>query len=77
MSMFWWLELQPGWEWFGDMTAILWIGFSMSLVAWMKVWMVSRQTNCGLKDPAADYLLQGSPSFNTACSMTTILIFVV
>lgn len=58
MSTFWWLEVRPGYEWLGDVIAILWIGFSMSLVAWMKVWMAN-------------------PSFNTACSMTTILIFVV
>lgn len=45
MSMFWWLELQPGWEWLGDVMAILWIGLSMSLVAWMKVWMVSQFGN--------------------------------
>ncbi|KAF8627218.1 hypothetical protein AX15_004480 [Amanita polypyramis BW_CC] len=58
MSLFWWLELQPGWEWLGDVIAILWIGVSMSAVAWMKAWM-------------------GSPSFNTACSMIAIIIFVV
>jgi hypothetical protein len=40
MSMYWWLELKPGFEWLGDVLAILWIGLSMSLVAWMKVWMV-------------------------------------
>ncbi|KAF5386002.1 hypothetical protein D9615_002507 [Tricholomella constricta] len=58
MSMFWWLELSPGWEWLGDLVAILWIGFSMSIVAWSKVRMAS-------------------PSFNTACSMTAIIICVV
>ncbi|EKM80929.1 hypothetical protein AGABI1DRAFT_56115 [Agaricus bisporus var. burnettii JB137-S8] len=58
MSMFWWFEQRPGWEFFGDMTAILWVGVSMSVVAWMKIWMAS-------------------PTFNTACSMTIILIFVV
>jgi len=43
MSLFWWLELQPGWEWLGDLVAIVWIGVSMSAVAWAKVWMV-----CGI-----------------------------
>ncbi|KAJ3563310.1 hypothetical protein NP233_g9021 [Leucocoprinus birnbaumii] len=57
-SAFWWFEVRPGYEWVGDVLAIIWIGLSMSLVAWMKVWMAN-------------------PSFNTACSMTTILIFVV
>ncbi|KAF8906326.1 Fusaric acid resistance protein-like-domain-containing protein [Mucidula mucida] len=49
MSMFWW---------FGDLVAILWVGVSMSFLAWMKVWM-------------------GSPQFNTACSMISMIIFVV
>ncbi|KAJ7678692.1 Fusaric acid resistance protein-like-domain-containing protein [Mycena rosella] len=58
MTMFWWLETQPGWEWLADILVIIWIGVSMSVVAWMKVWMAS-------------------PSFNTACSMTAIILFVV
>ncbi|KAF7376656.1 ArAE-2 domain-containing protein [Mycena sanguinolenta] len=58
MSMFWWLETKPGWEWLADILVIVWIGVSMSIVAWMKVWMAS-------------------PSFNTACSMTAIILFVV
>ncbi|KAJ6456388.1 Fusaric acid resistance protein-like-domain-containing protein [Mycena sanguinolenta] len=58
MSMFWWLETKPGWEWLADILVIVWIGVSMSVVAWMKVWMAS-------------------PSFNTACSMTAIILFVV
>ncbi|KAJ6507413.1 Fusaric acid resistance protein-like-domain-containing protein [Mycena vitilis] len=58
MTMFWWLETKPGWEWLADFLVIVWIGVSMSVVAWMKVWMAS-------------------PSFNTACSMTAIILFVV
>jgi hypothetical protein len=40
MSMFWFLEVRPGWEWLADFVAIAWIGLSMSLLAWLKVWMV-------------------------------------
>ncbi|CAK5265809.1 unnamed protein product [Mycena citricolor] len=58
MTVFWWLEQKPGWEWLADIFVIVWIGVSMSVVAWMKVYMAS-------------------PSFNTACSMTAILLFVV
>lgn len=43
MSMFWFLEVRPGWEWMADSVAILWIGLSMSILAWMKVWMVRVQ----------------------------------
>ncbi|KAJ6616683.1 hypothetical protein B0H10DRAFT_2036570 [Mycena sp. CBHHK59/15] len=58
MTVFWWLETKAGWEWLADILVIVWIGVSMSFVAWMKVWMAS-------------------PSFNTACSMTAIILFVV
>ncbi|KZT29097.1 hypothetical protein NEOLEDRAFT_1154149 [Neolentinus lepideus HHB14362 ss-1] len=58
MSMFWWLEVRPGWEWLADALVILWIGASMSVMAWMKVWLAK-------------------PSFNPACSMTAIILFVV
>ncbi|KAF8070185.1 hypothetical protein FPV67DRAFT_1486576 [Lyophyllum atratum] len=58
MSMFSWLESKPGWEWLGDLVAVVWVGVSMSIVAWFKAWMAN-------------------PSFNTACSMITIIIVVV
>jgi len=44
MTMFWWLEQQPGWEWLGDFIAIAWIALSIGALAWMKVWMVSSQS---------------------------------
>ena len=43
MSMYWWLELKPGWEWLADVVAVAWIGLSMSGVTWMKAWMVRRE----------------------------------
>ncbi|ESK83383.1 hypothetical protein Moror_15634 [Moniliophthora roreri MCA 2997] len=58
MSMFWWIDVQPGWEWLADLIAITWIGVSMSFLAWMKLWMAN-------------------PQFGTACSMISIIIFVV
>lgn len=58
MSMFWSLEVRPGWEWLGDALVILWIGFSMWGLTWMKVWMAK-------------------PTFNSACSMAAIVLFVV
>lgn len=58
MSMFWFLEVHPGFEWVGDLTVLVWIAFGMTAVAWTKVWMAK-------------------PSFNTACSMTSIILFIV
>ncbi|KAF6761178.1 hypothetical protein DFP72DRAFT_880344 [Ephemerocybe angulata] len=58
MAMYWWLELKPGWEWLADLIVLCWIGFSMGVIAFLKVWM-------------------NNPSFNTACSMMAIIIFVV
>ncbi|THU95504.1 hypothetical protein K435DRAFT_723585 [Dendrothele bispora CBS 962.96] len=45
MSVFWWLEQKPGLEWVGDIFAIVWVGISMSLLAWLKVWMANPQFN--------------------------------
>ncbi|KAH9857292.1 hypothetical protein C2E23DRAFT_807373 [Lenzites betulinus] len=58
MTVYWFFELQSGWEWLADILVLLMIGVGMSTVAWMKVWMAK-------------------PSFNTACSMTAIILFVV
>lgn len=64
MSLFWWLELSPGWEWLGDLFVIVWVGVTMSIVAWTKRWMV-----CGyvVLTPSLIYncILQVNPSFNT------------
>ncbi|KAJ3519837.1 hypothetical protein NMY22_g13018 [Coprinellus aureogranulatus] len=58
MAMYWFFELKPGWEWMADLVVLTWIGLSMSVIAFLKVWMAN-------------------PSFNTACSMMAIIIFVV
>jgi hypothetical protein len=47
MSMFWWLEVKPGWEWLADVLVILWLGFSISFVAWLKVWMAKPSFSTG------------------------------
>ena len=41
MAMYWFFELKPGWEWLADLIVISWIGMSMSVIAFLKVWMVS------------------------------------
>ncbi|OAX36222.1 hypothetical protein K503DRAFT_695534 [Rhizopogon vinicolor AM-OR11-026] len=58
MSMFWALEVRPGWEWLADVLVILWIGIGMWGLAWMKVWMAK-------------------PTFNGACHMSAISLFLV
>ncbi|KAJ3996784.1 Fusaric acid resistance protein-like-domain-containing protein [Lentinula boryana] len=45
MTLFWWLDVQPGWEWLADALAILWVGVGMSFLAWMKVSMANPQFN--------------------------------
>ncbi|KDR75940.1 hypothetical protein GALMADRAFT_68130 [Galerina marginata CBS 339.88] len=47
MSMFWWLEIKPGWEWVADIVALSWIGLSIGALAWMKVWMENPSFNTG------------------------------
>ncbi|KAH8107675.1 Fusaric acid resistance protein-like-domain-containing protein [Cristinia sonorae] len=58
MSLFWFFEVQPGWEWLADFFVLFWVGLAMSVVAWLKVKVAK-------------------PSFNTACSMIAIIIFIV
>ncbi|KAG2365373.1 hypothetical protein BDR07DRAFT_1398873 [Suillus spraguei] len=48
MSMFWYLEVRPGWEWLGDALVILWVGVSMWGLTWMKVWMAKPTFNSGI-----------------------------
>ncbi|KAG2015556.1 hypothetical protein CC2G_008817 [Coprinopsis cinerea AmutBmut pab1-1] len=58
MAMYWWVEEKHGWEWLADIIVLHWVGVSMAIIAFMKVWM-------------------SNPSFNTACSMMAIIVFVV
>jgi hypothetical protein len=53
MSGFWWFEVQPGYEWLADTIVIFWVGLSMSIVAWMKVWM-GMSFLCDSRVPYAD-----------------------
>ncbi|RXW25613.1 hypothetical protein EST38_g244 [Candolleomyces aberdarensis] len=39
MAMYWWFEMRPGWEWLADAIVLAWIGISMSVIAFFKVWM--------------------------------------
>ncbi|KAF5374581.1 hypothetical protein D9757_010158 [Collybiopsis confluens] len=45
MTVFWWLDVQPGWEWLADALAVVWVGVGMSFLAWMKVYMANPQFN--------------------------------
>ena len=47
MSMYWFFEVQPGWEWLADSLVILWIGLGMSSMAYMKMWMDKPTFNTG------------------------------
>lgn len=73
--MFWWIDLKPGWEWLADLTVIIWIGLGMTIVAWMKLWMAKPTFNTGIYPylPAS----RGTLTFTAACSMTSIILFVV
>ncbi|KAG0696971.1 Fusaric acid resistance protein-like-domain-containing protein [Suillus ampliporus] len=45
MSMYWSLEVIPGWEWLADTLVILWVGIGMWGITWMKVWMAKPTFN--------------------------------
>jgi hypothetical protein len=75
MSMFWWLDVIPGLEWLAVALVLLWIGVSMSAVAWTKVWMNKPSFNPG----AMRFMLLVLPCSQNclACSMISIILFVV
>ena len=47
MCVYWFFELQSGFEWLADILVLLMIGLGMSVVAWMKVWMAKPSFNTG------------------------------
>jgi hypothetical protein len=76
MSMFWWLDVIPGWEWLAEFLVILWIGVSMSAVAWMKVWMSKQSFNTG-SHSFISVLVAVFLMMDIACSMMAIILFIV
>lgn len=76
MSVYWFFELQSGWEWLADILVLLMIGVGMSGVAYMKVWMAKPTFNTGMRlfYPIQTHILTSAP---VACSMTAIILFVV
>jgi hypothetical protein len=53
MSIFWPLELQPGWEWLADLQVLVWIGSGMVFLAWTKIWMDKPSYNTGELRPSS------------------------
>ena len=47
MSMYWFFEVQPGWEWLADSLVILWIGLGMSAMAYAKMALGKPTFNTG------------------------------
>lgn len=75
MAMFWWIDLNPGWEWLANASAISWIGFGMAALAWTKGWMNKPSFGTGLSRLL--FLVDHCIDFQLACSMTVIVFFVV
>lgn len=76
MSMYWFFEVREGWEWLADGLVILWIGLGMSGMAYMKMWMAKPAFNTGTGSLLTDACLLLTHRI-TACSMTSIILFVV
>jgi hypothetical protein len=74
MSMFWSLEVKPGWEWLADALVILWVGIGMWGLSWMKVWMAKPTFNSGMSMQGFDSCVL---THSSACSMAAIILFVV
>ena len=48
MSVYWFFEVKPGWEWLADILVIFLIGIGMSGLAWMKMWIAKPSFNTGM-----------------------------
>jgi hypothetical protein len=75
MSTYWSLEEYEGLDWLADTLAILWIGVGMCALAWTKSWMnvhPSTQVNHSSFGRNKAFLTTA-----VACSMTSIILFVV
>ena len=47
LSLFWWLDVQPGFELLADFVLIIWVGLTIWGLTWMKVWMSKPTFNSG------------------------------
>ena len=78
MSMFWWLDVIPGWEWLAEVLVIFWIGVSVSIIAWMKIWMAKPTFNTGSHSYHICLIFVHAHELNyLACSMMVIILFIV
>lgn len=56
MSVYWFFELQSGYEWLADILVLLMIGVGMSAAAWMKVWMAKPPFNTGTRSYSSTHV---------------------
>lgn len=56
MALYWVLEVEPGWEWLGDLLAIGWLAACMTVIAWLKIWMNKPSFSSGLSSEMASQL---------------------
>ena len=47
VSLYWFFEMKPGWEWLADSLVIFLVGLGMSGLAFMKMWMAKPAFNTG------------------------------
>ncbi|KAG5735641.1 hypothetical protein E4T56_gene6971 [Termitomyces sp. T112] len=71
-----WLELSPGWERLGNFVAIIWIGVSMSILSWFKVWMAnpSFNTACSMAAIIISVVVVKGGGLPTLLQVSTIVI---
>ena len=48
VSLYWYFERRPGWEWLADCLVVGVLALSMSLLAWGKVWMNKPSFSTGM-----------------------------
>ena len=75
LSLFWWLDVQPGFELLADFVLITWVGLTIWGLTWMKVWMAKPTFNSGKCCGIQEGITKNRAS--TACSMSATVLFIV
>lgn len=73
---YWFFEERPGWEFAADTSVFIILATSMGAVAWSKNWMSRPSYNTG-EFLAANQAVSLANAKNAACSMASIMIFIV
>ncbi|KAF8550630.1 hypothetical protein OG21DRAFT_1478462 [Imleria badia] len=72
LSLFWWLDLKPGFELVADFELIIWVGLTIWGLTWMKVWMSKPTFNSACSMSATVAVREGT--WETLLAISSIVL---